>query len=662
MKIENVKERIKELRQKIRKHNRLYYIAGSPKISDREYDRLYRKLKEIEEERPEYITADSPTQRVGGKPLNEFKNYTHTVPMLSLDNTYSRDEIVDWEKKISKKVEIEEGFIVEEKLDGIGLSLVFRSGNLDIAATRGDGYTGDEITANIKPQRGIPLKLSGRNIPGLIEIRGEVFIRKSEFKRINERRRFEGKKTFANPRNTCAGTLKLLDPEKSSKRQLNAYFYAVGAVKDGSLPSSQEDILERFTGWGLPVNKNYRHCRDIGEIKESYEYFKEKREDLDYEIDGIVIKVSSRKEQNILGSTAKSPRWAIAYKFEAEGNISVVKEIKFNVSRTGKITPVAKLEPVKVGGVEISSATLYNFDYVREMGIKPGDRVEVKRGGDVIPKITSIVKHSSSGEPVRPPDKCPSCGLLIQQDPGGVYYRCVNINCPAQLMSSLVHYAGADALDIDGLGESVARQLTEGKYVKKLGDIYELTKDDLMELELFGEKRSKNLVKAIGNSGDCRLDKFIYALGIRQVGTHAAEILAEKYESIENFLDAGYKEIEEIDEIGPVTAEFIIKYIKSNAGLIRDMLSKGVKPAYRRSKDFLGGVKIVITGKLEKFTRKEATDAVKKMGGRTVSSVSPKTDILVRGENPGSKLQQAWDKRVKIISEEDFINMIGENS
>ncbi|MDA3792429.1 MAG: NAD-dependent DNA ligase LigA [Elusimicrobia bacterium] len=377
MNAENVKEEIKKLRREIKRHNRLYYIEAKPEITDREFDRIYRELEELENKYPEFVTKDSPTKRVGGAALEKFENYNHGEPMLSLDNTYSGEEVIEWEERILKKVKPGKGFIVEEKLDGIGVSLVYKNSRLEVASTRGDGYTGDNITANIRTQHIIPLKLKGNNIPRLIEVRGEVFIKKSELKKINLRREIEGINLFSNPRNTCAGTLKLLDPRKASRRKLSAYFYAAGAVKEGVLPDTQKEILDIYHSWGLPVNKNYRLCKNIDEIEEAYKSFQGERDSLDYEIDGIVIKVNSREEQKELGNTSKSPRWAVAYKFEPKSSITKVLDIKFNVSRTGKITPVANLKPVKVGGVMISSATLYNFDKVYELGVKIGDRVEI---------------------------------------------------------------------------------------------------------------------------------------------------------------------------------------------------------------------------------------------------------------------------------------------
>ncbi|MGM0441755.1 MAG: NAD-dependent DNA ligase LigA [Elusimicrobiota bacterium] len=658
---ENIEKKIESLREKIRYHDNLYYVKGSPEISDREYDRLYRKLKDYEQKYPRFDTPDSPTHRVGGEPLEKFETVSHNVPMLSLENTYSGEETKEWVDRIEEKITDFKGFTVEEKIDGVGISLVYENGRLTAAVTRGDGYRGDDVTANIKTQKVIPLVLRGKNHPKLVEVRGEVFITKSELQRINSRRKKNGKSPFSNPRNTCAGTLKLLDPSRVARRRLNAFFYSLGDIQNHSKPDTQDELFRMYKNWGLPVNSNYQVCKSFKKILKTFRDLEKSRDKRDYEIDGAVIKVNSLAKQEELGSTSKSPRWAVAFKFKSKREITRIKDVTFNVGRTAIITPVAELEPVEVGGVTITRATLHNFEEIQRLNVGTGDKVEVKRGGDVIPKITGVVKKADNSKPIRPPQKCPSCGGEVAKDPEGVFIRCTNISCPAQLKRKITYFASPRAMDIQGLGENVADQLITCGLVKSIADIYSLKKEDLLELDLFAGKRADNLLEAINESKECTLTDFLYALGIRHVGKYTAGILAGMFKSVNNMLNGDLSGISQVKDIGPVVAESVKNFFKNrkNIDIIKEMTDRGVRPEFSgETRDILDGKKFVFTGALENYTRSEAKSEIEKLGGRATGSVSSQTDYLVAGKNPGSKLDKARAEDVEILTEEDFENLI----
>jgi len=658
-----VKEEIERLRKEIRRHDRLYYIEGNPEISDREYDHLYKELTELENSNPELSDPNSPTQRVGGEPSEGFRTVEHGEPMLSLDNSYSELEVEEWLARVRKQIDISDGFIVEEKIDGVGVSLTYSNGELQLAASRGNGMQGDDITSNIRTQRVIPLILDTDNPPDKVEIRGEMYITKSEFSRINRRREREGKPLFANPRNTCAGTLKLLDPRAVAERNLSAFFYARGLWEGSWAPSTQSQLLEILAEWGLPIDRNYTKCGTSEDIFRAYDDIRKHRNDRNYEIDGVVIKVNSFKEQDMLGNTAKSPRWAIAYKFESGKDVTTVKDVEFSVGRTGIITPVAKLEPVRIGGVTITSATLHNFDQINRLNVAVGDLVDVERGGDVIPKITGVVKKTG-GNKIEPPEECPVCGSRTDKDRDGVYYRCMNIRCPAQIKQKVIHYGSPDAMDIEGLGDSVVDQLVDRGMVRSISDLYGLKKEDLMKLELFADKKAENLIKSIDSSRRCSLADFIYGLGIPNVGKHIASLLADNFRTIERLIFATPEELETIDEIGPVVAHSIVSFFseEDNRSEILSLVENKVAPVYNTvsTGDLLKGKKLVFTGALQHYTRKQAKEKVENLGGRVVTSVSRETDYLVAGDSPGSKLEEAKDKGVHVISEKEFMEIIGE--
>ncbi|MFH1415543.1 MAG: NAD-dependent DNA ligase LigA [Elusimicrobiota bacterium] len=657
-----IEERIWECRRELRYHNHLYYVEGDPEISDEQYDRLYAELVELENRYPEYDDPDSPTHRVGGEPIDEFETHTHAVPMLSLENTYSEEEVAQWEKRITKSGPVSAGYVVEEKIDGVGISLTYANGRLVTAASRGNGMQGDDVTGNIRTQKVIPLVLSSDKPPQTVEVRGEMFIRKTEFDRINRKREKNGLKLFANPRNTCAGTLKLLDPSETAKRKMSAFFYGTGVWIGIEKPLTHWELLETLAGWGLPVNPDSVLCNVLEDVFNVYRQMNNKRQGLDYEIDGTVIKVNSFTEQDRLGATSKNPRWAIAFKFEAKKGISVINGVEYSVGRTGVITPVAKVDPVQVGGVTITSVTLHNFDQVEKLDAAIGDRVEIERGGDVIPKINGVIRKSESPGKILPPQNCPSCGHPVRKDPDGVYIRCINLSCPAQLVQKLIHFASLEAMNIEGLGESVAEQLVAAGLVERLSDLYSLKQEDFIKLELFAEKKAENLYNSIMASKKCALDSFLYGLGIPNIGKHLARVLAVRYKNIENIAAADYNTLRDIDEIGPVVAESVTGFFENreNISVVKKLLDMGVAPQYTVGSDELSGKRFVLTGSLNRFSRKEARNSIEKLGGRFVSSVSEQTDYLVAGDNPGSKLEKARDLGVNIISEEEFLKMIGE--
>ncbi len=653
---------ITKLRELINRHDRLYYLSGEPEISDREYDALFEKLRKLEDENPELITPDSPTRRVGGEPLKEFRSVRHGAPMLSLDNTYSAEDIEKWAIRVMRKVSVSQGFTVEEKIDGVGVSLTYREGGLYRAATRGNGIEGDDITANIRTQRCIPLTLRGKNLPGTVEIRGEIFITLKEFERINGLRREAGDKPFSNPRNTCAGTLKLLDPSEVAKRRMSAFFYTSGVWEGEGRPRTQSELLELLSSWGLPVNMSYRVCSGADEVLNACEELRQARETRPYETDGAVIKINSLWEQEELGETSRSPRWAVAYKFEAKSAETRVEDVIFGVGRTGVITPTARLEPVEVGGVVISSATLHNFEQVERLGVGTGDRVLVERGGDVIPKILKVVEKSPDSGVITPPSQCPSCGGRVRKDPEGVYYRCDNLSCPALAIQKIIHFASPGAMDIEGLGENVAEQLYRKGLVKSIADLYALDIPDLMNLELFARKRAGNLIGSIDKSRGASLDSLIYALGIPGVGKHTAKILAERFGSLPALMEAGSDELESVSEVGPVMAESLRSFFENpeNREIIRRLASRGLDPVYRPGDESLKGMRFVFTGSLGSLTRKEAASLVEGLGGSASSTVSRDTDYLVAGEGGGSKLERARSYGIRVISEDEFLGMISE--
>jgi DNA ligase (NAD+) len=667
---QKIAEYIEELRRKIRYHDYLYYVLNQPEISDYEYDKLYRELKELEEKYPEFITPDSPTQRVSGEVVKEFKQVKHTSPMLSLDNTYSEKEIYDWAERISKYVPLKElEFIVEPKLDGLSCTIHYVDGKLHTAATRGDGIVGEEVTLNVKTIKSVPLVLEskGIKIPRFFEVRGEVIMFKKDFEKLNRELQQKNEQTFANPRNAASGSLRQKDPKITAQRPLRFYIHSYGKIEGGPKVETDEEFLELCKKFSLPVIQHYKVCKTINEVVKCCLEWQQKRDSLEYEIDGMVIKVNQLNLREKIGSTLKAPRWAIAYKFPAKQATTVVKNVVMQVGRTGVITPVAELEPVECGGVIISRATLHNFDEIKRLGIKIGDTVLVERAGEVIPKVVKVIESKRTGKEkdIEIPKKCPVCGSEIVKEEGEVAYRCPNSSCPAQVINSIVHFEKREAMDIEGLGESVAELLVERKLVKKLSDIYFLTKQQLLTLPLFKEKKATNLLTAIEKSKQRPLSKLLYGLGIRHVGEKAAEVLAEKFTSIDRLMKATEVELQKIPEIGPVMAKSIVNFFsnKYTIEIIEDLKKAGVNMIQprveKKGAQVFAGMTVVFTGELESMTRSQAEELVKQLGGTTSSSVSRSTSLVVVGKNPGSKYEKAKQLGIKIIYEDEFLKMIG---
>ncbi|MDD4940305.1 MAG: NAD-dependent DNA ligase LigA [Candidatus Omnitrophica bacterium] len=658
-----ISRQIEALRGKLREHDYLYYVLSQPKISDKEYDDLLRRLAGLEERYPRYRTADSPTVRVSGGILKGFETIAHGQKMLSLDNTYSFDELREWEARVRKGLGSKPfEYVAELKIDGLSVNLAYRGGILTAAATRGDGEKGEDVTGNVRKIRPIPLVLRGTGIPAYIEVRGEVYMERDDFERLNKERQEAGDVLFANPRNAASGSLKLLDSALVARRKLNFYAHSLGAY-EGAAVRSQREYLERLKGWGIRVNPLSRVCADMRDVLAYCAAMQEKRDSLPYEIDGIVIKVNDMRQQQALGSTAKSPRWAVAYKFPARQATTDVVRIRLNVGRTGVITPSAELRPVECSGVIIKAATLHNFDEIRRLGVREGDRVLIERAGDVIPKIVKVIEHRGGSMPLIP-RKCPVChGTVVKEKEQDVAYRCINPSCPAQLARGLLHFASRGAMDIEGMGEAVVEQVVALGLVKSIADVYRLTGRDIGRLELFKEKKTENLLAAIEKSKSAPLARLIYALGIRHVGEKAAFVLAERFGSLEAVAQARREDLESIPEIGPVISESLADFFsqEQTRQLLKDLKNYGVNMTAERVKtaaNRLTGKKVVFTGELSGFTRQDAEERVRRSGGYAVSSVSKETDFVVAGDHPGSKARKARELGIPVIDENEFQRML----
>jgi DNA ligase (NAD+) len=666
-------KRIKELRELIRHHDYLYYVLNQPEISDYEYDKLYKELVELEKKYPEFITPDSPTQRVSGEVVKEFKPVKHTSPMLSLDNTYSEQEIYDWAERISKYVPLKElEFIVEPKLDGLSCSIHYVEGKLYVAATRGDGEVGEDVTLNVKTIKSVPLVLESKNVevPKFLEVRGEVIMFKKDFEKLNKELQAKGETAFANPRNAASGSLRQKDPKITAQRPLRFYVHSYGKIEGGPKIEKDDEFLEYCKKFSLPVIQHYKVLKTIDEVVKYCLEWQQKRDSLEYDIDGMVIKVNQLKYREKIGSTLKSPRWAIAYKFPARQATTIIKNVVMQVGRTGVITPVAELEPVECGGVIISRATLHNFDEIKRLGVKIGDTVLVERAGEVIPKIVKVIESKRTGKEkeIEVPKKCPVCGSNVVKEEGEVAYRCPNSSCPAQVINSIIHFAKREAMDIEGLGESVAELLVERKLVKKLSDIYFLTKPQLLTLPLFKEKKATNLLTAIENSKKRPLSRLLYGLGIRHVGEKAAYVLAQRFKTMDRLMKASIAELQSIPEVGPVMARSIKEFFenKFTKEIIEDFKKAGVNMVEttfeeeKKFKQIFANMTVVFTGELDSMTRSKAEELVRQLGGNPSSSVSRSTSLVVVGRNPGSKYQKAKEYGVKMIDEQEFLKMLKE--
>ena len=671
-----IEKKIESLREEINKHNYNYHVLATPVISDEEFDKLVKKLEKLEAEHPELITPDSPTQRVGSDLTKEFKPVEHKVPMLSLSNTYSEVELYDFDRRVkdglpaNEKVE----YIVELKIDGASVSINYLNGILQKAATRGDGTVGEEITNNVRTIKSVPLKIrKDKSISYDLtdfEVRGEVFMNVKDFEKLNKERAKEGEKTFANPRNSVAGTLKLQDPKIVAKRPLNTFLY--GLIIPGEELKSQEENLSIIKKLGFKVNPNYKKCSLVEEVIKVCHEFEELREKLEYEIDGAVIKVNSIKQQNRLGSIAKAPRWAVAFKFKAKQATTVINDIVWQVGRTGAITPVAELEPVFLAGSTISRATLHNFDEIERKDIRVGDTVIIEKGGDVIPKVVEVnlSKRSKSSKKIKPPEKCPTCNSKLFKPEGEVAYYCENTECPDQIKGRIEHFASRGAMDIEGLGESLIDLFVEKGFLNTYSDIYKLKdiKSKLMSMERFGERSVTNLLNSIEKSKERPFDKVLFALGIRYVGSSAAKKLASHFKNIDALIKASEEEITEVYEIGESISKSIKKFFNDphNRKILDELKKVGLKFSFVDRKDsvlkdnFFKGKNFVLTGTLSEYSREEAGEIIINFGGNVTSSVSSKTDFVLAGEKAGSKLDKAKSLGVKIINEKEFNEKIDE--
>jgi len=657
----DIKEKINHLRKEIERHNKLYYGKQNPEISDSEYDALVKELEKLEEDNPLFALDDSPTRKVSGVVSSSFAAVKHPVPMLSLDNTYSLEEIDAWCKRVEKVLGKMPEFVVEPKVDGVSVSLTYINGALSVAAARGDGETGEDITENIKTIKEIPEKLAVKNPPFFFELRGEVYINKSDFEKLNEEILEADGQKFANPRNAASGSLRQKNPEITSKRKLRYFVHSFGKI-EGKQFETQSEFLKYCHECGFKLQQDTEICKDFDEISAFTEKMTEKRETLSYEIDGIVIKVNSQKLQKELGYTNKSPRWAIAYKFQAKQATTVLEKIRVQVGRTGIVTPSAILEPVRLAGVTISHATLHNFEEIERLDVNEGDTVLIERAGDVIPKIVKVVKKNSKGF-FKPPHNCPSChSEIVKESEEEVAYRCVNPECPAQFRRHLIHFVSRNAMDIEGFGEAVIDQLLEKKKLKIIADIYHLTFEDFIELDLFKDKKAANLINSINNSKSRPLNKLLFALGIRHIGEKASEIIAKRFKNIEAIFEASVDDFTKINEIGEVLAESLKEFFdKPEVRHIVDALKKAgvnmTEPESETGTKF-ENLTFVLTGELKNFTREQAAEIIKSLGGRTSSSVSKKTNYVLAGADAGSKLDKAKELGVKIIDEKEFENLI----
>ncbi len=660
-------KRIAELRRVIEYHNKRYYQQDAPEISDTGYDLLMRELQNLEERCPEAYSPSSPTQRVGAAPLSKFASFNHPSPMFSLANAFTHEEIIEFDKRIKRLAGVNAiSYVAEPKLDGLAVNLIYENGIFRQGATRGDGTTGEDVTRNLKTIATLPLKMKStahHPAPSFIEIRGEVYIEKEPFQKLNIRRTEEGEEPFANPRNAAAGSLRQLDSRITARRPLNIFFYGVGNVEALGV-STHWEALQKLSDWGFPVNQLIERAEDISACIQYFERVRNMREKLPYEIDGVVLKVNDLTLQKTLGNVSRNPRWAMACKFPAAQETTIVKNIDVQVGRMGTLTPVAIMEPVNVGGVMVSRATLHNEDEVLKKDVRVGDTVVIQRAGDVIPEVVKVIpeKRPETAAPFKMPVHCPECGSEIVRLEGEAAHRCINISCPAQLKEHIRHFASRGAMDIEGLGEKVSAQLFDARLIADPADIYFLTKEQLVALDRQAEKSAGNLIDAITKSKNPALDKFIYALGIRHVGERNAKILADHFGSLETLMKAQREDLTVINEIGPEIAASIVGFFHEHKNI--DVMNKfgmaGVIPqkkAVNQSAPLLGK-SFVFTGTMESMGRSEAKTMVENLGGTIHSGVTKKTTYVVAGSDPGSKLDKARSAGIKIISEEEFLKLI----
>ncbi len=661
-------ERVRRLRNEINRHNHAYYVLDDPEVSDAEYDRLFDELAALEETYPELVTPESPTQRVGAAPLEAFETVRHSLPMLSLSKATSEEEFLDFHRRVKelsglKDEEIQ--YTVEPKFDGLAVELVYQNGIFRLGATRGDGIVGEDVTLNLRTVKSIPLRLLGDAPPELLEVRGEVIMNKKDFAALNRQREKAGQPLFANPRNAAAGSVRQLDPRITSTRPLNLFAYGIGRVVGKVLESHWESLLF-LKRLGFRISEHARICNSVEEVIEYHRRILEQRDDLPYEIDGFVIKVNAFSVQQRLGELSRSPRWAVAWKFPAQQATTRVRDVVVSVGRTGSLTPVAVLEPVRVGGVEVSRASLHNEDEVRKKDVRIGDTVVIQRAGDVIPEVVKVVTSERKGNEreFTMPDRCPVCGSRVERPEGEAIHRCTGFACPAQIKENLAHFVSKGAMNIDGLGRRLLEQMVDKGIIKDPADLYFLDKEALMKMDRMGDKLAENLLSAIAGSRAPDLASLIYALGIRNVGYHLARVLAKHFKSIDNLAEQGLEELTRVHEIGPIVAKSLYNFFRNptNLGILEKMKKGGVKFPVEEARETeapLAGKTFVLTGGLDTLTRDEARDLIEAQGGRVSASVSKKTDFVIAGRDPGSKLDKARKLGVDILNEAEFKKMVG---
>ena len=668
--MEKDKQKIETLRRQIRHHETLYYVHDRPEISDREFDSLMQSLKDLEARHPQWITPDSPTRRVGGKVSEKFRPVAHKIPMLSIDNTYNVEELAGFHERVKKNLGLREAdeveYVVELKIDGLGVALTYEEGVLVQAATRGDGKSGEDVTANLRTLRSIPLSIPVENEAfASLEVRGEVYMERAAFARLNERRQSLGEVPFANPRNAAAGAVRLLDPSVTASRPLKIFIYGVGYLKR-PLFATHYEALESLKSLGFRVNPNIFLCKNFAAVLALVEEWQGKKQSLPYDVDGLVVKVNSLRFQEKLGSTAKHPRWAAAFKYEPAEAVTEVLDIRCQVGRTGAVTPVAILKPVMLSGSTVSRATLHNEDNIEKIDVRLGDTVVVKKAGEIIPQVVEVVAQPGKArrEKFRMPGRCPVCRTPLVRPEDEAVRRCINSSCPAQLKERLWHFASRGAMDIDHLGPAVIEQLVEKGLVKNFSDLYNLTPEDLVPLERLAGKSAQNLLDAIEKSKQAGLARLIYAFGIRHVGQRAAAVLAGVFASMDNLQNASFEELEAVMEIGPRIAESLRAFFdrESNREEIQRLKEKGVvmMADKKETGGSLQGKQFVLTGTLEHFTRDQAKQKIQSLGGRITAGVSGKTDYVVAGADPGSKLAKAGKLGVAVLDEAKFRQLIGE--
>ena len=669
MNTQTVQQQIEQLRQQLRHHEYLYHVLDQPQIPDSEYDRLLNQLKQFEGEHPELITPDSPTQRVGAKPLAGFQQITHELPMLSLDNAFSDEDFYAFERRIQERLGSDQPltFCCEPKLDGLAVSILYLNGVLTQAATRGDGTTGEDITNNIRTIRNIPLQLLTNHPPARLEVRGEVFMSHQAFEQLNQDALQHGQKTFANPRNAAAGSLRQLDPKITRQRQLSLNAYSIGISEGVELPTTHYERLQWLKSIGIPINAEIRLCHGSQEALQFYQDIGEKRNSLGYDIDGTVLKINEISLQQRLGFVAKAPRWAIAYKFPAQEQLTVLNDVEFQVGRTGAITPVAKLDPVLVAGVTVSNATLHNGDEIERLGVAIGDTVIIRRAGDVIPQITGILleRRPADAKPIIFPENCPVCGSTIVRIDGEAVARCTGgLFCDAQRKEALKHFVSRKAMDIDGVGDKLIEQLVDRELLHTPADLFRLDKITLMRLERMGEKSAQNALNSLEKSKKTTLARFIFALGIRDVGEATALNLANYFKTLDAIRNADQEQLKEVQDIGEVVAMRVYLFWQEahNVSVVEDLLAQGIHwdaiEQQEISDNPLKGKSVVLTGTLTKMSRDQAKAYLQQLGCKVSGSVSSKTDYLIAGEKAGSKLSKAQELGIQVLSEDEFLTLV----